>query len=117
MAKLRGVLVRPNESGVDFTFDLNSYKDFYPVLDCDAFDIVERKFGNNYYDIYVDDEGLLNNKETAIYTLGEGGVVEILVGNCFVCKHNDEGDTISLTDDEVDEILSNTIGGSVCCVL
>ena len=117
MAKLRGVLVRPKEKAVDFTFELNSYMDFYPVLDCEVFDVVERKFGNNYYDIYVDDEGLLNHKEEAIFTLGDTGVVEILVGNCFICKHNDEGDTISLTDAEVDEIIKNNIGGVICCVL
>ncbi len=115
--KLTGVLAKPNAAPRVIEFELNSYEDLYPVLDCDCFDIAVRRFGKNYYDIYTDDEGLLHFKDPAIYVFDDDYMVQVLVGNCFVCKHNDEGDTISLTDEEIAEVLNNTRQGVLCCEL
>ena len=108
MREIVGVLATPYEKPKRYVLKLNDYKDFYPMLDCECFEIVRRKFGRNYYDVYCDDEGLLLDKDPAIYTFHEDMVCEVIVGNCFVCKHDEEGETISLTEDEVEEVLRNT---------
>lgn len=110
--KIVGVLVDVNNNVVNVTrieYDTNDndYLDvYYKVLNCDTFDIVTRRIGSSHYSIYCDDEGLFkeDNKPSAI-TFDGARVVEVLVGNLFVCKHNDDGETISLTDKEMDEIF------------
>ena len=39
-----------------------SIESYYQILKCDMFDIATRRIGENYYDIYCDDEGLLKCK-------------------------------------------------------
>lgn len=112
-----GVLVKQNEKPVRYEFDYESYESFYPVLECDTFDIVTRKFGKNYYDVYVDDEGLLLNKTPAIFTFDNDILVEMLVGNCIILSHDKDGNTISLTEEQVNEILANIRGGVLVCEL
>ena len=115
--KLVGVLAVPFAEPRRFAFNLDSYRDFYPVIDCEHFDVVVRKFGKHYYDIYCDDVGLLLQKPPAIFTFDNDVAVELICGNCFVCKHDDNGDTISLTEDEVNEVLDNVRQGVLCCEL
>ena len=104
---LVGILCKPFEKPKRYEFNLNSYMDFYNVLKCDTFDIATRKFGGKYYDVYVDDEGLLYGKDVAMVCLDKNGhVKDFLVGNCFICKHNKKGDTISLTDKDIERILA-----------
>lgn len=107
MREIVGVLATPYASPKRHVLKLNSYQDFYPMLDCECFEIVRRKFGKNYYDVYCDDEGLLLDKDPAIYTFHQDAICEIIVGNCFICKHDEEGETISLAEDEVNEVLNN----------
>ena len=110
--KIKGVLIdtKKNEIKV-IDFDYKSYKDFYPLLDCSCFDIQERRFGGTngaFFDIYLDDEGLLSAepKPVSIVTLHNGQQVEQIVGNVFICSHNEEGESISLTDEQIEEILT-----------
>lgn len=81
--------------------------DIYTMLNCDLIDVISRKFGNNYYDIYCDDEGLFKETRTiAIVTIGENEqVVEQIVNNCFIVKHDGNGNMETLTDEEIKEIL------------
>ena len=111
MKKIKGVLVTPNQKETKprvYELKVNSYKDYYPLLECDTFDIQERKFGDHWLDIYCDDEGLFKeDNKPAIVTLQPGkGVVETIVGNVFIVGHNDEGETISLTDEQIETVLS-----------
>lgn len=109
--KIKGVLVTPNQEGSKprmYELDYESYKSFYPLLECDTFDIQTRKFKDKYLDIYCDDEGLFKQgNKTSILTFDKNfdSLVEQIVGNVFVVKHDDEGDTISLTDEEIDMVL------------
>lgn len=115
--KLKGILVEPDKLPKVYEFDCNSYKDFYPVLDCEIFEIPRRKFGKNYYDIYCDEEGFLNDKIPAIFTFDDDCLVEIIRGNCFICKHDDEGEAVSLTDNEIAEIMGNIKQDVLVCEL
>ena len=110
---IRGVLIdtiandcRVEEISYD-PKDKNYLNAYYKVLKCDCFDIARRKIGEHYYDIYCDDEGLLNGcLKPSTLTFDGDRVVEVLMGNVFVCSHNEDGDTISLTDAEIIEVLS-----------
>ena len=77
----------------------------YSILKCTLFDIATRKIGEHYYDIYCDDEGLLKDKPMVSAMSPDNQ--PMLVGNLFIVKHNDEGDAVSLTDEEIKEIQRN----------
>lgn len=105
MKKIKGVLVS-NGIAKEYELEYNNYKDFYPLLNCDTFDVQSRKFNGEWLDIYCDDEGLFKaNNKPSILTFSNGELVEQIVGNAFIVAHNDEGDTISLTDEQVQKVM------------
>ena len=79
-----------------------SLNDYYKALNCDLFDIARRSIGGKYFDIMCDDEGLLkdNPKVSAISTDRS----PMLCGNLLVVKHDYAGNTISLTQEEIEHI-------------
>lgn len=109
MNSIKGVLITPNKEGTKprkHTLELNSYKDFYPLLECDTFEIVTRCFNGHWLDIYCDDEGLFKHNEVSIITTNsKGKIVERIVGNAFIVSHDNNGETISLTDEEIKAVL------------
>lgn len=106
MKKIKGVLVSNGEAK-EHELEYNSYKDFYPLLNCDTFDVQSRKFNGEWLDIYCDDEGLFKaNNKPSILTFSNGELVEQIVGNAFIVAHNDDGDTISLTDEQVQKVMA-----------
>lgn len=108
MSKIIGVVIdviNTHKAMIQTVDKANGIQDYYDLLNCSLFDIACRKIGENYYDIYCDDEGLLkcNPIVSAVSSDGE----PMLVGNLFVAKTNDEGETISLNEDELSEVLEN----------
>ena len=107
--KIKGILITPNQKETSprmYELEVNSYKDYYPLLECDTFDIQTRNFNGKWLDIYCDDEGLFKeDNKPAILTYSDGQLVEQIVGNVFIVNHNDEGETISLTDEEIEAVL------------
>lgn len=63
-------------------------------------------------DLVCNDEGLINGLEPRAVVLGEGddgmismrGVREVIHGDCFVCRSNDEGDFVSIKDEDIKTI-------------
>ena len=109
--KIKGLLITPNQKETKprvYEAEINSYKDYYPLLECDTFDIQSRRFKDKWLDIYCDDEGLFKEiNRPSILTFNKNGqLVEQIVGNVFIVSHDDEGNTISLTDEEVEAVLS-----------
>ena len=84
-----------------------STKSYHQILKCDIFTIATRRIGENYYDIYCDDEGLMKSKYFVSAMSSEHEIM--LVGNLFVVKSNDEGKAISLTDEEIEEVKRHLI--------
>lgn len=78
---------------------------YYEALECDIIDCTVRRIGNKEYDIICDDEGLCkeNPKVTAVTTRLEPA----LVGNLFICNHDEEGNWTSLTMAEMNQIRIN----------
>ena len=64
--------------------------------------------GNELYengiDIIINDEGKLiegMNKEIAVVEKATGKVLDVIFGNCIFAGHDEEGDTIGLTPDQM----------------
>ena len=86
---------------------ISTLEDIYDNLNCRCFDIATRRIGDNYYDIYCDDEGLLK-EEPIVSAINHSGEV-MLVGNLLFAKHDEEGETVGLKETEVMEILENAV--------
>ena len=83
--------------------DVKDFRDIQKKLDIDVFDIVSRQIGNDktaIYDIYVDDCGLL--KGNPIVSAYDTQGVPHLVGNLLVARHNEDGEQIPLTDEDLE---------------
>ncbi|HCJ37841.1 MAG TPA: hypothetical protein DHV37_05890 [Erysipelotrichaceae bacterium] len=83
--------------------ECNDLDDYYKYLNCGCFDIATRKIGDKYYDIFVDDEGLF--KDNPIMSMANIDNGEpMLVGNLIFANHDDEGNTTSLSDEDMNNI-------------
>ena len=91
----------------------DTLKTLYKVLDCDLITITSRKINGKYYDIYCDDEGLLKPNPIPAIIMMDNKELDLIVGNCFICSANEEGETISISELEVTSILSTvkTVAG------
>lgn len=109
MKEITGVLfdAKSGKAGVK-TINAETIDAYYEILECECFDVVTRKIGENYYSIFCDDEGLM--KENPIVTAFVKGrsYQPMLVGNLFVTMTDEEGNTISLTNEQIVEVLGST---------
>lgn len=109
---IKGVLIDTTTNEIKaIDFEHNDYKDFHTLIHCDYFDIVTRKFGDTYCDIFCDDEGLIKGgkKIPSIFTFSEDKetMVEQIVGSVFICDHDDEGNSISLNEQQLSNIIKS----------
>ena len=61
-------------------------------------------FAKNEIDVIINDEGKLiegMKPEIAIVKKGTDRILDIVMGNCIFASHNDEGDTISLNEEQI----------------
>lgn len=105
MDKLRCVLIDP-ERGAEAAEIDRSLDAYCKAIGCDLIDITCRRIGNTEYDIIVDDEGLLRSMPVVSAAYGQSGEIA-LVGRLIVCMHDDEGNEVSLTKEQTDEVLAN----------
>ena len=80
--------------------DLDS---FYNLLDVDLIDVIVRSINGKPFDIVCDDEGLL--KESPVVSAVSDLHDSFLVGNLFICLHNQRGEFESLSKDDCDRII------------
>ena len=102
MGKITGYLVDVvNKTNGPVEVD-GTLEDYYRVLNCDIFDITNREIGRKRFDIMCDDEGLLKSNPipSALDVFNRCA----LVGNLFIVKHDEEGNTVSLTFSEIEYI-------------
>lgn len=91
--------------------ECNELDDYYKYLRCDCFDIARRKLDNKYFDIFVDDEGLL--KDDPIVSAITIKREPMLVGNLIFANHDGQGNTVSLSDEDIKLIKSHILDMSV----
>ena len=80
----------------------NNLETYYSIIDCDTIDIVSRRFAGRYLDVICDDCGLLTDNPVA--TAVDTGYHPMLVGTLIIVRHNEEGETISLTEEDLKAI-------------
>lgn len=88
--------------------EVESLNDYYEHLCCDCFDIANRKIGDRRFDIFVDDIGLF--RDDPIPSVVDKNLQPMLVGNCIFANHDYEGNTTSLTDDDIRIIKQEALG-------
>ena len=106
-----GVLVTKYESTRHvFIKKKDPLQDIYDMLECSCIDVQTRTIGGKKFDIYLDDEGLFkqDNFPSIVTTDYSGKIVEVIVGNAFICSTNEEGDMESLSEEDVKLIISKT---------
>lgn len=86
-----------------YEVECNELNDYYEALKCDCFDVTSRLIGGRKYDIFCDDVGtLVKNPIPSAFNRDRQPV---LVGNLIFAKHDREGNTLSLSDDDIGHIL------------
>lgn len=109
MAKARLLLLDVVDAEGFKEITCDGLQDYYDALKCDCFDITSRKVGNSKvkYDMFVDDCGLL--KDSPIVSALDSNLKPALVGNIIFARHDSEGNTVSLTDDDISHIKEHAI--------
>lgn len=81
--------------------------DYYKNLKCSTFDITCRKINGKIFDIFCDDEGLFEEHPipSAIYPSLEPA----LVGNLIFAHHDSEGNTTSISDEDIALIKDHSV--------
>jgi hypothetical protein len=88
----------------------NELDTFYEIIGCRCIDIPRRKVGGKYFDIIVDDEGLL--KSNPICTGVDAKSMDcMLFGTLIFTNTDDEGNTVSLSDEDISLIQSEVMHG------
>ena len=104
---MKALLINP-ESSEAKVVDITNWKQILNHLECQVFDVCTRQIGadpNRIYDIYVDDMGLFKDHPK----VSAWGVHDhsTLVGTILVSLTDKHGDMKSLTQNDIDYILSN----------
>jgi len=58
----------------------------------------------NGIDIVCNEEGKINHLQPTVAWIEDGEVIEIICGNCFLCRYNDEGNFVSIKNEDVEYI-------------
>ena len=109
---INGLLVDVNKNETSqHVLMYTGIKDIYKMLNIDLFAIVSRKIGDKYYDIYCDDKALMKeNQKPSLITLDKNKrIIEVIYGSIFVCQSNKDGETISINEDDIKNILKNRV--------
>ena len=65
---------------------------------------ISERFANETIDIVINEEGKLINLEPQIAVLqrGTNRILDLIVGNCIFASHDEEGEMIGLTDEQIE---------------
>lgn len=55
-------------------------------------------------DVVCNDEGKINGLELRVAHIEDERIIEVIAGDCFVCRHNDEGEFVSIEDEDFEVI-------------
>ena len=104
---ITGVLLSVNPHNAKAEAKIVTYRDcleeMYRLIDCTTL-----KLGDQLIDAYVDDEGLMKEPPIALTYIGG----RELAGNILLIGHDDEGNSVSLTKEQID-IISSVVSNGV----
>lgn len=55
----------------------------------------------NHLDLVCNEEGKINGLELRVAHIEDDKIMEVIAGDCFVCRHNDEGEFESIKDEDI----------------
>lgn len=100
----RTVLLNVYEKSVEVMDVKGELEDFYRNIECSCIAITRRKIGDRWYDLVVDDEGLLESFPTI--SAFDSRMRPVLVGNIMFFNVCEDGELVGLSDDDVNYIKS-----------
>lgn len=104
---ITGYLVDP-ERGISGEATVrHELRGYYDLLRCDLVDIVRRTIGGRTFDIICDDEGALKD-DPRISAIDDYGRA-MLVGALLVVRVDEEGNTVSLTAEELRHVARHVL--------
>lgn len=107
MSRVR-LLLLDSDCGLS-TVHCEGLDDYYKHIKCDTIDIVQRKIGNKVFDIICDDEGRFkNNPRLSMISIYDDYTAQ-LVGNLIFANHDAEGNTTSLTSEDIAMIKNEAV--------
>lgn len=98
-----------NEKAVQFIDIEDILETYYEMIDCDFIDITMRKIGGRYFDVIVDDEGLLKGRMVQAYSADHE---PMLAGSMIICHNDGEGGLVGITEED-EEILGEHITSGI----
>ena len=65
------------------------------------------ELNERYIDMWINDEGKLENKSPCLIfkNARTGELIDVVVGNIVISRFNTEGETLSLTDDDIEFVF------------
>lgn len=103
---IKGLLIDVKTQTLQACLIDDSLDDYYKILNCGCIDCITRIINNKKYVIVCDDNALLKeNQIPSLVTFKNDYIVEVIYGNIFICKSNNNGNFVSLTKKEIEEIL------------
>ena len=86
----------------------NTLQSMYDLLDCSMVDVRRFELDGHVYDVWFDEEFFINGKDiipTVLLGKKEGWASEVLIcGNVMYARSNEEGETIGLTDEDIQRL-------------
>lgn len=114
MAYITGILVDVEKKTVEKKTIENKLNEFYRILKCETIECPTRIIRGLRLIVVCDGEGLIKDKPQSPSIVGiskeNGSIVEMIVGNVFLCKSNGIDDFESLSEYEIDRILTSPRG-------
>lgn len=110
MEKVEVLVITPET--VELKVLNDDYKAFKEAINITSpIDCVSRKIGKKYYDIWLDDEGLFKtNDDGTISGIGVNTTwEEIFAGNLIIANNDGEGNVLSLSEDDIDNITKHIV--------
>lgn len=101
------VIIRTREVKMSDSNSVERMKEYYRLLDCRCIDIREVEINGKYFDLIVDDEGMLTERPIPTFYVEEDKVV--LFGNILFAHCNEDGEIIGLENSEL-PMLANYVG-------
>lgn len=114
--KVKGLILNPNKEDGSLTIetlevDSLDYTDIQKIVE-GTFDIpfLSEKLSENNIDCFINDEGkFLDVGISAVIVDEKRNIIDYIKGNMLLIGHNEEGETIGLTDKQLDYIKKNYI--------
>ena len=103
---MKVVCFKTNEfDGIVKEFSNKGLDDFRNFIGCDLVQFVTIEMAKGkYYDIVCDEEGKCKDKWVGNFIIGNPPYLDVIAGDCVVSKSDKNGNSISLTDKDIEII-------------